>query len=211
MKVNIEGLKKVKPLYIYLTGIILGIIVLFIFANIRDNKSKIIKAPPIVNGQTLPNDPIHRGLENPVAQKPNKSNVMPSIMQHMNELRTAVINNPGDTLKLREYADFLAEAQMNDKAIEYYQKILKINPRRVDVMSSLVYIFYTEHNLSEADRYLNKILSVDRNNVNALYNLGAVSATEGKREEARKLWMRIIRDFPNSPLAQKAKASLAQL
>jgi len=202
---------KIKPLYLYLGGIVLGIISLFIFANIRNDKTKEVKAPPIVNGQTLPNDPIHNGLVNPIAQKPDKSNVMPEIKQHMEELKRAVIDHPNDTLKIREYADFLTDAQMTDKAIKYYQKILRINPRRVDIMSSLVYIYFSEKNLKEAESYLNKILLLDKNNVDALYNLGAISANEGNTEKARQLWTRILKEFPNSPLAQKAKASLSQL
>lgn len=204
-------ISKIKPLYLYLGGFAIVIIGLFIFANIRNNKTQDIKAPPIVNGQALPNDPIHKGLENPIAQKPSMSNVMPGIKQHMQELRNAVIDHPNDTLKIREYADFLAEAQMNDKAVNYYQKIIRINPGRIDIMNSLVYIFYSEKNLNEAEKYLNKILLVDKNNVDAMYNLGAVSANKGNMEKARHLWTRIVRDYPNSPLAQKAKASLAQL
>ena len=58
---------------------------------------------------------------------------------------------------------------------------------------------------------LNKILSIDRNNLDAIYNLGAVSANMGDKEKARQLWTRIVKDFPKSQLAQKAKDSIAQL
>ncbi len=203
---------KIKPLYIYLVAIFLGIVGLFIFNKIHNKTSAEMNAPPIdVNGQAVPNDAIHKGLVNPVAQKPNKNNVMPSIMQHMETLKKAVIDHPRDTLKLREYADFLAEAQMNDKALNYYQKILRINPRRTDVMTSMVYIYFAEKNFKEAERYLNKILFVNRNDVNALYNLGAVSANEGNRVKAKQLWTKIVKEFPNSPLAKEARASLSQL
>ena len=207
-------MKNINLIYLYLSGIAATIIVLYFVAksNPDISSSPNMKAPSgDITGQQMPQDKIHKGLENPVAQKPSKRNVLPSIMQHMQQLKKAVEEHPGDTLKLREYADFLLDAQMSDQALDYYQKILNINPRRVDIMSSLVFIYFSQSKLDEAEKYLNKILSLDKNNVDALYNLGAISANKGNRVKARKLWTKIITDFPKSPLAQKAKESIRQL
>ncbi len=212
MKRFLDFIRNVKPVYLYVGSFVIIIIALFIFANVRNEKHAVKNPERMdVSDEPIPNDPIHNALKNPIAEKPDKSNVMPDIMQHMKDLKQAVAAHPSDTLKLREYADFLAQAQMNDKAINYYQKVLRINPRRVDIMTSMVYIFYSEHNLKQAENYLNKILAVNRNDVDAMYNLGAVWANEGNRDKAKQLWTKIVRDYPNSPLAQKAKASLDQL
>ncbi len=207
-------MKKIKPIFFYLSGIAATIIILYFVASINPDFSSTpnMKAPPgDISGQPIPQDKIHQGLKNPIAQKPSKSNVLPSIMQHMNQLKKAVEKNPRDTAKLKEYADFLLSAQMSDRALYYYKEILKINPRRIDILSSVVFIYFSQNKLDNAEKYLNKILSVDKNNVDALYNLGAVSANKGNRIKAKEYWQKIITNFPKSPLAQKAKESMSQL
>ena len=42
----------------------------------------------------------------------------------MNELDSYIAENPSDTVKIREYAELLASAHNEDKAIELYQNIL---------------------------------------------------------------------------------------
>ena len=208
-------MKKIKPLYIYLAGIILCIVLIYLVSpgnNSKDTSASSITAPPgDISNQQMPNDSIHKSLANPLAQKPSKDNVMGSIMQHMEELKEDVNKHPGDTLKLRQYADFLNEAHQKDKAIIYYQRILKKDPRRVDILTSLVFIYYSEKNFNEAEKYLNKILSVDRNNVEAMYNLGAVYATKGEKDKAKKIWTKIMNNYPSSPVSQKARESIQRL
>lgn len=209
-------MKKIKPLYIYVSGFII-IIILFVLMQQNNNSTPstapVGNMPPSDNiaGKQMPEDSIHKGLQNPLAQTPGKNNVMPSIKQHMDELKKAVDEHPRDTLKIREYADFLSDAHMDDQALSNYQKILKVNPRRIDVLSSMVYLYFDKNDLVNAKNVLNKILSIDRNNLDAIYNLGAVSANMGDKAKARQLWTRIINEFPKSQLAQKAKDSIAQL
>ena len=208
-------MKKIKPLYIYLTGILLCVILIYLVSPNNNNKntsaSSITAPPGDVSNQQMPNDSIHKSLMNPLAQKPSKDNVMSSIMQHLEELKESVKKNPDDTLKLREYADFLNEAHQKDAAIIYYQKILKKDPLRVDILTSLVFIYYSKKNFDEAEKYLSKILSVDRNNTEAMYNLGAVYATKGEKDKAKKIWTKIVNNYPASPVSQKAKESIQRL
>ncbi len=208
-------MKKIKPMYIYLFGIVIAVAAIILVS--KDNpqlaNNTVQNAPPSgdIEGKTMPNDQVHQGLENPLAQKPGKNNVMPSIMQHMEKLKSDVEKHPDDTLKIRQYADFLNEAHQYDKAIVYYKKILEKNPKRIDVLSSLVFISFNQNKLNESEKYLKRILSIDKNNVEAMYNLGAVSATKGERKKAREIWTKIVDDYPNSPLAQKAKDSINRL
>ncbi len=208
-------MKKIKPLYIYIIGFVIIIIILFSLSQNNSTKPIVptgnMSSTTDITGKQMPQDAIHKGLQNPIAQPPGKNNVLPSIKQHMDELKKAVEEHPRDTLKIREYADFLSEANMNDQAISNYQKILKINPRRVDILTSLVYLYFTKNDFMSAKNNLDKILSIDKNNVDAIYNLGAISANMGDRVKAKQLWTRIVNEFPKSPLAQKAKESINQL
>lgn len=207
-------MKKIKPIYIYLTGIVICIILFFILSpneNKNASTSSMAVPPGDVSNQQMPNDSVHRGLMNPIAQKPSKENVMSSIMQHMEELKNDVEKHPNDTLKMREYADFLNEAHQKDEAVIYYKKILKKDPKRIDILTSLVFIYFNNHDLNNAEESLNKILSVDKNNVEAMYNLGAVYATMGEKQKAHQIWTRIINNYPSSSLAEKAKESIQRL
>ncbi len=206
-------MKKIKPLYIYLAGIIICIILFYLISpNDKNTSTSSMTAPPgDITNQQMPNDSIHRSLTNPLAEKPSKDNVMNSIMQHMNELKKDVKKHPNDTLKIREYADFLNEAHQKDQAIYYYNKILKKDPKRIDILTSLVFIYYNDKNFDEAESCLNKILNIDKNNVEAMYNLGAVYATKGDRAKARQLWSKIVNNFPASSVAQKARESIQRL
>jgi tetratricopeptide (TPR) repeat protein len=191
----------------------LAVILIFIISQNNNVKTDNVTAPPVsgIADRTMPQDSIHKGLQNPLSQPPDKNNVMAGIKQHMDELKKSAEERPRDTLKMREYADFLSAAHQNNRAVVYYNKILKINPGRVDILSSLVFLYFSSNNLNEAELYLNKILVVDKNNVDAIYNLGVVSANKGDRAKAKQLWLKIISGFPSSSLAQKAKESIAQL
>ncbi len=209
-------MSKIKPLYIYLGGIVIALAAIIIVSRQNPGLSTpgpVKNTPPAkdIQGQVIPNDPIHRKLMNPLAQKPSKSNVMPSIMKHMNDLKNQVEQHPNDTSKIRQYADFLTEALQYDRAIKYYKKILKIDHRRIDIMSSLVFIYFNQKNFNSAGLYLYKILAIDKKDVEAMYNLGAVDANMGKKEMARKLWLKIINNYPGTDLSKKAQTSINQL
>ena len=58
---------------------------------------------------------------------------------------------------------------------------------------------------------MNKILSIDKNNVNAYYNLGAIAVSQGNKAKAEQIWEKLVMEYPKSPIAQKAKDSIKQL
>ena len=196
---------KFKPLYAYLSLIVILIVLLVVFTQ----KNKSNETAGDITNQEIPNDDIHKGLQN--GEAPNKSNVSADIIRKMEELKKEAEENPNDTLKLKEYADFLAEAHKADEAIKYYQKILRIDPKRTDVLFSLSFIFYNKRDYDKSEEYTNKILSYDKNNPLALYNLGAISATRGDKNKAKKIWNGIIEEYPNSEAAKTAEESLSNL
>jgi tetratricopeptide (TPR) repeat protein len=196
---------KFKPLYAYLGLVAILIVLLVVFTQKHNNNNS---APDITN-QEMPNDDIHKGLQN--GEAPNKSNVSADIIHKMEELKKEAEENPNDTLKLKRYADFLTEAHKPDEAIKYYHKILNINPKRTDVLFALSFIYYNKHDYNKSEDYTNQILSYDKNNPLALYNLGAISATKGDKEKAKEIWNGIITKFPNSEAAKTAEESLSNL
>ncbi len=193
-----------KPLYAYLGLVVILIALLFLFSRKNNNT-----ATREIANQEVPNDDIHNGLKN--GQAPNKSNVSADIIRKMEELKKAAEENPNDTLKLKEYADFLSEAHKPDEAVKYYQKILKVNPKRTDILFSLSFIYYNKQDYNKSEEFTNRILSYDKNNPLALYNLGAIAATRGDKNKAETIWNEIIKKNPNTEAAKTAEESLSNL
>ena len=200
-------MKNIKPIYIYGAGIIIAALV-FIFLSQKD-ATDVVKNAPGITSKQMPNDSIHKGLTG--GMQPGKDNVMEEVKQHLEMLKKAVNESPNDTLKIKQYAEFLAAAHQQDEALVYYNKILNVNPKRIDVLFSIAYIHYSKQEFPEAERYLNKVLLYDKDNVQAYYNLGAVAASKGDKVKAKEIWSKLIKDYPNAHISELAKKSMNEI
>ena len=201
---------KFKIAYLY---ILLGlgvVITLFILAG-RKNDSPKTSAGNIEN-QQLPDDDVHKGMQNPMSGgNPSKGNVSQEVYQKMDRLKKEVEANPKDTVKMREYADFMAAAHSPEEAITYYEKILKINPGRNDILFDLSMIWFTKQDYDKAEGYTDEILKNDKANTQAMYNLGAIAASKGEKERAKEIWTKLVSLYPGDEAAELAKSSLEKL
>lgn len=198
---------KIKPLYLYGAIAVIAIGALIIMTQFKSSDD----TSTGITDKQMPQDSIHSGLGNPTTQDPTKDNVSDNVRHQLEMLKKAVDENPNDTLKIREYADFLAAAHRQMDAIQYYERILQINPKRTDIYFSLTFIYYNNQNFAKAEELTNKILSYDKKNVQALYNLGAISASLGNKDKAKKIWEDLLSEFPNSEVTDLTKTSLSQL
>lgn len=201
-------MKNIKPIYIYGFGIILAVVVFFIISS--QNSAPAGSQTSDLSNKQMPQDSIHQGLMSQ-GQQPGKDNVMASVLQHMEMLKKAVEENPKDTIKIKEYADFLAAAHQPDEALKNYDKILKVNPKRIDILFSEAYLMYMGKKYSDAEKILNRIISYDKNNLQAYYNLGAIAANEGDKAKAKEIWSGIVKNHPGDKIADLAKKSLSEL
>ena len=199
---------KFKMAYLY---IILGLGVVVTLFVLAGNNNKPDEPTQNVSGQQIPNDEVHKGLQNPMDGNPSKSNVSQEVYEKMGRLKKEVEANPNDTLKMREYADFMAAAHRPDEAIIYYNKILEVNPHRNDILFGLSMIFYSRQDYQKAEDYTNRILSSDKNNTQALYNLGAIAASKGEKDRAKSIWTNLITNYPGDEAAELARSSLNKL
>jgi len=142
---------------------------------------------------------------------PSNGNVNPEVIKKMDALKSAAEKNPNDTAKVREYADFLAVAHKQDEAIVLYERILKKDPKRKDLLFSLSFIYYNKQDLVKSEEITNRILLLDKNDLQAQYNLGALAASKGDIEKARLIWNKIIKEHPESQVSELAQSSLNQL
>lgn len=198
---------KIKPLYIYGSVAVIVIVSLIILTQVNNSNTGSTNR----SNKEMPQDSIHNGLGNPTAENPTKDNVTENVKHKLEMLKKVVDENPNDTLKIREYADFLTAAHRQMDAIEYYEKILKVNPKRTDIYFSLSFIYFNNQNFTKAEELTNRILSFDKKNVQAVYNLGAISASLGNKEKAKKIWENLLSEYPNSEVTELTKTSLSQL
>ncbi len=197
-----------KPIYLY-GVLVIAALAIFIVVGIQESTTP--TEVPVTNDQTMPDDDVHKQLKNPGGNTPGKENVSEEYRKKIAELKKAVDSNPSDTLAMRNYADFLSASHKMNEAIPYYEKILEINPKRSDIYFSLALIYYNKQDFLKCEEANNKVLSFEPKNQMALYNLGAIAATQGKKDKAKEFWNMVMNINPESETGKLAKESLAKL
>ena len=197
-------------LYLIIFAVAVTVLMIIIQNSGGDDSKKVIAPVDIANKQ-MPADELHKGLNNPTTPAPTKNNVSEGFKHELNALETQFNKNPNDTSVLRQYADLLAASHKQDEAISLYEKILKKNPERIDILFSLSFIYYGKGDFFRAEEMTKKILIYDKKNTQAMYNIGAIAASKGDSQKAREVWTKLVTDFPNSESTGLAKESLSKL
>ncbi len=198
-----------KTLNIKLIIILLSALNLFFYGCKKTESSGEYKA--VTKTSKIPNDAIHKNIMGTKPTEPSKENVDKSIIEKMKNMEKQVENNPKDTSKILEVANFMIAAHQIQKGIFYFKKILKIDSKRQDILLQLAIIYANQKKYLKAITVTQNILKINPANKIALYNLGALNATLGKKEKAKNIWENIIKQFPNSDMSEKAKQSLKRL
>ncbi len=194
---------KIKMRYIYLF-IILAAAITIILSGINS------ETPKITN--SIPQDEIHKNMNpNLGGDNPSRDNVSSEFKHQLEMYKKIIDENPKDTLSMRKYAELLSAAHKPEEGNKYFEMILAIDPNRLDILTSIVFNYYTLKRLDKATEFNEKILTIDPNNIDAIYNKGVIEATKGNEDIARKLWERLIKIAPDSKVAEMAKTNLAHL
>jgi tetratricopeptide (TPR) repeat protein len=197
---------KTKALYIYAGAVIIIILAIFLFSQKSDEPTV---DEDITENQTIPNDSIH----NPHGGKemPNAENIRPDFMERFNELKEKHESDQSDTAVAREYAGMLSQAHRKGQAIELYLSILKKDPERTDLLMALAYEYYEIRQLDNAEDVTNRLISLNSENTQAIYNLGSISIARGDTSKAIKIWQDLLNKYPDSEAAKVAENSLSKL
>lgn len=202
---------KIKPLYIYAGLILLAIIFLIIFTP-GDSPKKDSGNQAQTNSGQMPQDEVHKGLEGQAGgPAPSGSNVNERVKQQMEVLRKEYEKNPNDTLKAREYAEFMAAAHRPNEAAAAFEKILQKDSRRTDIRFSLALIYYNKQDYKKAEEIVRAVLNYDKKNAMAKFNLGAIAATSGDKQKAKVYWEEVKKENPGSTIATDADHAIKTL
>lgn len=200
---------KFKPLYMY--GIIFLIIIVVIILTSSNDKEKLTSVTNPIGKKEMPKDAVHQGMDGMTNDGPSKSNVREDFWTSLENSKIEFEQNPNDTLAMKNYAQMLGMSHQTEEAIALYEKILAIDPNRVDILLAEGSAFYNTQNFEMAEVVTKKIIAIDDSNLEAKYNLGVIAASQGKDDDARNIWEKLAGKYPNDKVGKLAAKSLAQI
>jgi len=130
--------------------------------------------------------------------------------EEYNHLKTHVQENPADFSANVNLANFLFDNQRFNEALIYYNAAIQINPEVPDVLVDAGVSHFNLEQFERSREFFEKALAINENHVNALYNMGVVSARLGSMEDMRSNWLRLMEVAPQSQQAQAAQQMINQ-
>ena len=127
-------------------------------------------------------------------------------------LRSIAEKDPANVQSRVQLGNMYFDAERYQDAIQWYEAALTLNPKDINVSTDLGVCFYYTNQPDRAIRQLEESLRIDARHAKTLLNLGIVKAF-GKQDlaGAAAVWEEVIKLAPNSPEAQAAERSLANL
>jgi len=97
----------------------------------------------------------------------------------------AMGNNVDDVEVLKTLASIYHALRENDKAIEIYEKLTKLQPNEIEIRAFLGYLYYENEELDKAEENFNRALDVSTTDEPfILFLLGNIYSRKGKISEA---------------------------
>jgi len=133
-------------------------------------------------------------------------------MEKIQADKKIVEKDPDNVAALESLGDANFMIQRFDKAREYYERALKTDTKNINVRLSLANCYIFMQMPDDSIRQLDQILSLEKDNAEALYNKGLILfQSKGDPASAKKAWSQLIAAHPDSPLAQDVKDTMARI
>jgi cytochrome c-type biogenesis protein CcmH/NrfG len=126
--------------------------------------------------------------------------VTKQIEKYKNDLKA----NPKDTTALLALGQMYMMASMFEQTADYFKRYLEVVPGNYQIRTTLAFVYYNSSQPQLARNELQRALKDQPNYDYALYLLGEVSLDEGKKDEAIKLWHKVLEVSPGSEAAARA-------
>lgn len=108
--------------------------------------------------------------------------------QSLLENKAKIEKNPEDIEALQNLAAIYHALKKNDKAIEIYEKLVKLKPDSHEIRAFLGYLYYENEQLDKAEENLNKALELSQMEPFIYFLLGNVFSRKGKISDAVDLY-----------------------
>ncbi|MFZ4619396.1 MAG: tetratricopeptide repeat protein [Bacteroidota bacterium] len=147
----------------------------------------------------------------PVMEVPSKANVTPSFTEQVDKLKQSVAKNPSNAAHMISLAQLLMDGHQNKEAVKYFEKAALLQPKNDSLLLDLAVCYFNEKDYSRALGITEQILSFNKTHSRALYNKGAILMTLNKKDEAVKVWKKLVKVAPNSEEAKTVSGHLPAL
>jgi tetratricopeptide (TPR) repeat protein len=118
---------------------------------------------------------------------------------------------PGHPPILLRLAELARDAGQPKQAAEYLKQAAAADPKNVDASVELSRTLYEANDVDGALKETKRLLTEHPNQVDALYNLGAIYANLGKPELARQYWAQAVSTDPASDSGRKSADALTKI
>lgn len=122
--------------------------------------------------------------------------------------KSLLADAPNNLELLNSLGQLYIKASDDEKALPFYEKIIKLNPVNVDAYNNMGGIYRRLKRYDESIAILNKALSFNKNNSEVKYNLGFTYKLMGKNDEACDCFEYVISENPNDVLAYNHLGSI---
>ena len=102
----------------------------------------------------------------------------------LKEIQGKVAENPEDIDALETLASTYHALKENEKAIEIYEKLVRLKPKDHEIRAFLGYLYYENEDLDKAEENLNKSLEISQLEPFVLFLLGNIYSRRGRISEA---------------------------
>ncbi len=83
------------------------------------------------------------------------------------------------------------------KSIQFTRKALANDPENIEYLNQLALAHKAVNEFKEATQLYNQVIKLDTGNIQAQYNKAILMIQQGKRDEAKKLLIRLIKKYPD--------------
>ncbi|WDT74963.1 MAG: tetratricopeptide repeat protein [Candidatus Manganitrophus sp.] len=146
------------------------------------------------------------------AESPHGSGAPVPFMQKLAEYKARLEKDPKDIEALVFMGNANYDIQRFEKAKEFYQKALEVDPSNTHVRTDLASSYRSLGETDQALEELNKVLKSDPKHEVALYNSGIILLNDkNDAEKATAAWEKLVQLKPNDPLSQELKKKISEL
>lgn len=152
--------------------------------------------------------PMRAGAEAAEAQANGEGGDMASmenVRKQIDKYKSDLQTNPKDTTALLALGQMYMMASMFEQTADYFKRYLEMVPGNYQIRTTLAFVYYNSSQPQLARNELQRALKDQPNYDYALYLLGEVNLDEGKKDEAIKLWHKVLEVSPGSEAATRAR------
>ena len=122
--------------------------------------------------------------------------------------KSLLADDPNNLELLNSLGQLYIKASDDEKALPFYEQIVKLNPVNVDAYNNMGGIYRRLKRYDESIAILNKALGFNKNISDIKYNLGFTYKLMGKNDEACDCFEYVISENPNDVLAYNHLGSI---